>query len=295
MSFLRDFQTLTPPERSLWRHPMMWLASAAIAVVPTLYSTIYLGSTIDPYGSLEQLPVGIVNLDRGTTERGKAYDLGRETVDKLLDDPKFNYVRYATEAEAEAAVRRGDIYFNLTIPRDFSRRAIGGDSAQHGLLKFYVSEGSSYFATRVASSFADTLSGELNRSLGENRWEVVQESLADVQQGFADIRTATRKLRDGATDLEEGTAKLRDGAGDLADGAARAADGSRQLADGAGTLSDGVGRLTGGTAQLSDGLRQLEAAAPGEAQLAPLRSGAAQLRSGTDRLSSGLTQLSEGA
>ena len=158
-SFARDFRTLTPPERSLWRHPMMWLSAAAITAVPALYATIYLGSSLDPYGNLRHLPVGIVNLDQGTTERGKHYDLGKEALQKLLDDPKFNYVRYPSEAEAQAAVRRGDVYFALTFPGDFSLKAIGGDSSQHGLLRFYVSEGGSYFASRVSSSFADTLAG----------------------------------------------------------------------------------------------------------------------------------------
>ncbi|CAM3222661.1 ABC-2 type transporter transmembrane domain-containing protein [Deinococcus saxicola] len=295
MSLFKDFKTLTPAERSLWRHPMMWLSAAAIAVVPLLYAGIYLGSAIDPYGNLKNLPVALVNLDAGTQSRGKSVRLGADVVKDLRGDPKFNYLSYPSEAAAQEAVRRGDAYFSLTLPTDFSAKAVTGSSSSHGLLKFYVSEGGSYFASRVASTFATTLSEELNRTLGENRWEVVGDSLKDVQKGFNDIRTATGKLRDGAVTLEDGTKALKGGAVDLASGAKTAANGSAQLTDGAKSLSGGVAKLTDGSAKLSTGLRQLEAAAPGQPQLAPLQSGVAQLQSGASRLSGGLNRLSDGA
>ncbi len=291
----QDFRTLTPAERSLWRHPMMWLSAAAIAAVPLAYAGIYLGSAIDPYGNLSHLPVALVNLDAGTRSRGETVKLGADVVKDLRDTAKFNYLSYPSEAAAQEAVRRGDAYFALTLPRDFSAKAVAGDSSSHGLLKFYVSEGGSYFASRVASTFATTLSDELNRTLGENRWEVVGDSLKDVQRGFAEIRSATGKLRDGAVTLQEGTEALKSGAADLAGGAAAAADGGAQLTDGARALSTGVGRLTDGSARLSDGLRELQAAAPGQAQLAPLRQGAARVQDGAARLSGGLEQLSGGA
>ncbi|OLV18269.1 YhgE/Pip domain-containing protein [Deinococcus marmoris] len=291
----QDFKILTPAERSLWRHPMMWLSAAAIAVVPLLYAGIYLGSAIDPYGNLKNLPVALVNLDTGTRNRGEEVRLGADVVKDLRDDPKFNYLSYPSEAAAQEAVRRGDAYFALTLPANFSAKAVTGSSSSHGLLKFYVSEGGSYFASRVASTFATTLSEELNRTLGENRWEVVGDSLKDVQKGFNDIRTATGKLRDGAVTLEDGAKAFKDGAGDLASGAKAATSGGAQLTDGAKALSSGVGRLTDGSAQLSSGLRQLEAAAPGQAQLAPLQGGVAQLQSGAAKLSGGLNQLSDGA
>ena len=295
MSLLKDYKLLTPTERSLWREPMMWLAAAAIILTPLLYACIYLDSSLDPYGRLDNLPVGLVNLDTGTTAQGKVYALGQNVVENLRADGRFQYLEYDTETAAKTAVRRGDVYFSLTIPKDFSQKAVAGSSAQHGSLLFYVAEGSNYFASRVAGSFSAALSEDLNRTLGENRWEVVQRSLRDVQRGFADIRTATGRLRDGANVLADGAGRLNDGTRTLATGAQKAATGSAQLTTGADTLAGGVGQLTDGTKELSNGLRQLEAAAPGQAELEPLQTGAAQLSSGATALSGGLRQLSTGA
>ncbi|MFC6619004.1 hypothetical protein [Deinococcus radiophilus] len=56
--FARDFRRLTPSERSMWRWPMMWLGTAAIVVVPSLYAGINLASALDPYGNLQASRLG---------------------------------------------------------------------------------------------------------------------------------------------------------------------------------------------------------------------------------------------
>jgi putative membrane protein len=293
--FLADFRTLTPTERGLWRVPLMWAASLAILLIPVVYVALYLGSVWDPYGNLPQLPVALVNTDAGATTRGEKVNLGRDLVKKLREDPPVKFVSFADEAAAQAAVRRGEVYFALTIPANFSAQAVTGDSRSHGLLHLYSAPGLSYFASRVGGSLTERLTTELNSELGSRRWEVVQASLADVQQGFRDLKTATGKLRDGAVTLAEGSAKLDDGAAELSAGAGKLATGSTQLSAGARDLSGGVGKLTGGVGKLTGGLKQIEAAAPGKAQLAPLQNGAKALAGSASELSDGLQTLQGGA
>ncbi|WP_034386346.1 YhgE/Pip domain-containing protein [Deinococcus sp. YIM 77859] len=294
-SLIADYRQLTPSERRLWRAPLMWGAALAILFIPVLYVAIYLASVWDPYGHLEALPVALVNSDAGTTYRGKTYHLGRDLVEELRQDPPVRLISYPSERAAQEAVRRGDVYFALTIPPNFSRQAVAAKSSEHGALHLYSSPGTSYFASRVGSSVAEELASSINSRLGSNRWEVVQTSLADLQQGFRDLKAATRQLRDGASRLEDGAGQLARGAGDLAQGAASAHTGGEQLTRGAQKLSAGVSRLTGGTAQLSAGLRQLNRGAPDAPQLQPLRQGAAQLVQGSASLANGLKQLQGGA
>ena len=294
-TFAHDLRLLTPAERSLWRLPLMWTAALAILFIPLIYVAVYLGSVWDPYGRISQLPVALVNLDQGTVYRGRSYDLGADLIRSFHDDPPAKFVRFPDEAAAQKAVRRGEVYFALTLPNDFSARAIAGSSGDHGLLRLYSADGTSYFASRVGSSIAASVSSKLNERLSSNRWETVQKSLAQVQQGFADLRAGTAKLRDGAGSLVGGTGRLQTGARKLATGAASAVSGSRQLQAGAGTLSGGVSRLTGGVSQLSGALKQLSAQAPGKAQLQPLQDGSAALAKGSAELRTGLGQLSAGA
>ncbi|MFC6663513.1 hypothetical protein [Deinococcus multiflagellatus] len=85
---LSDFRRLTPSERALWRFPLMWLAALAILFIPLAYAGIYLASVWDPYGRLADLPVALVNVDQGTTLRGKRYTLGGDVVRELRKDPR---------------------------------------------------------------------------------------------------------------------------------------------------------------------------------------------------------------
>ncbi|GGR50821.1 hypothetical protein GCM10008959_10160 [Deinococcus seoulensis] len=291
----QSYQRLTPAERSLWRYPIMWAAAAAFLFVPMVYAGVYLMSVWDPSGNLPDLPAALVNLDTGTVSRGKNVNAGHDLVVELQKDPPVNFTRYATQAAAEQAVRRGEVYFALTIPADFSRKAVSGDSSQHGLLQLYRAPGLNYYASTVADRVSSAIAEDLNATLGQNRWEVVQTSLKDVQQGFSDIHDATVKLADGAQALLDGTEKLQGGADKLAGGAETLADGAGKLADGASSLSGGVSSLAGGVTRLSGGLKQLEAAAPGEKQLAPLRKGSATLASSADQLSGGLNKLADGS
>ena len=261
----QEFRVLTPSERRLWRAPIMWAAALAILLIPVIYVSVYLASVWDPYGNLSKLPAGLVNADAGTTFQGQRYDLGSRLVKTLHDDPPVRFVDYPSEAAAQAAVRRGEVYFALSIPADFSRKALAGSSAEHGLLHLYSAEGTSYFASRVSASVTDKVAAGLNRQLGDSRWDKVQKALVKVEQGFRDIRRAAGQLKNGADGLVDGSAKLSSGANRLAAGTLSAASGSQQLAQGATELSGGVGQLTGGVTRLSGGVRQLSAAAPGPA------------------------------
>ena len=46
-----------------WRH-FNGIAMAAIVLIPTIYTTLFLGSMWDPYGNVDQLPVAVVNNDK---------------------------------------------------------------------------------------------------------------------------------------------------------------------------------------------------------------------------------------
>lgn len=292
---LAEYRALTPSERRIWRAPLMWAATLVILFIPLLYVGIYLASVWDPYGNLGQLPVAFVNADAGTVARGQTYHLGRDLADTLHQDPPVKLIAYPSEEAAREAVRRGDVYFALSLPRDFSEKALAAHAGDHGELRLYSAPGASYFASRVGSAVAQNIASELNANLGSARWEVVQASLGEAQRGLHDIKDATKQLRDGAGRLERGAGNLAQGAQSLANGAARAQNGAQQLGAGAETLAGGVTRLTEGTARLSGGLRQLEAAAPGAGQLAPLQQGAAQVARGSARLAEGLGQLGNGA
>jgi putative membrane protein len=50
--------------KSLFHNKILMLVMAAILIIPSIYSALFLASMWDPYGSVSNMPVAIVNNDK---------------------------------------------------------------------------------------------------------------------------------------------------------------------------------------------------------------------------------------
>lgn len=98
----------------------------AVLLVPLLYSYLYLWAFWDPYGRLSDLPVAVVNEDRGASYMGETVNVGAELVDTLRENPEMKWV-FLSRSEADQALEDGRVYLALIIPPDFSARAVRVD------------------------------------------------------------------------------------------------------------------------------------------------------------------------
>ena len=62
-----------------------------IILIPTIYTTIFLGSMWDPYGNVDQLPVAIVNLDKACEYNDKELAVGNELVKNLKENASLDF------------------------------------------------------------------------------------------------------------------------------------------------------------------------------------------------------------
>src|SRR5699024_12311271 len=69
--------------KKLFKNKLMLLVVAAVIVIPTIYTTLFLGSMWDPYGNVEHLPVALVNQDQPVEYEGKTLDVGGQLVENL--------------------------------------------------------------------------------------------------------------------------------------------------------------------------------------------------------------------
>lgn len=53
------------------RNPKVLIPVIAIMFIPILYSGIYLAAYWDPYGHVDEMPVAVVNLDKGAEAGGQ--------------------------------------------------------------------------------------------------------------------------------------------------------------------------------------------------------------------------------
>ena len=264
-----------------WRYPKLLLAAIAVVLIPALYVLIYLASIWDPAARTGDLPVALVNLDRGLVYRQQAFNVGQDVVARLKAKPTFGYVDVVSEQEARRLVRQGVLAFALIVPADFSSNAVPGAKAGAGKLVVFTSEGNSYPSASLARRFADDLGREVNQRLNEQRWALV----------LADADGSQRSIQQ----LHEGLLRLHQGAVELANGAGQTARGAETLAAGATRSEQGVNQLAAGAKDLGAGLRSMVDKRPRNSDLRRLDEGAQTLAAGHEDLGKGLLQLQQGA
>ena len=80
--------------KSLLHNKLLLVVVVAVIVIPTIYTTLFLGSMWDPYGNLDKLPVAVVKKDQPVVYEGKKLQVGEELTDKLKEEESlcFNFV-----------------------------------------------------------------------------------------------------------------------------------------------------------------------------------------------------------
>jgi putative membrane protein len=283
-------------ELSLFRgRRKLALSTLGVMFVPSLYALMYLASVWDPYGKMQDLPVAIVNADRGCEYRGRTVDIGGEIVRTLEHEHKFRYEPFTDREPAKAAVRTGEMSFALLIPQDFSCNAIRGKRAAAGSLSVYVSEGNSYMAGIVGRRFATELAHTSSEALSAQRWTAVLDKMVSTQEQIPRLRSALGQLRDGAHQLENGLDRAHTGAESVSSGLERADQGARLLADGSARVATGTGTLSDGVQQLGAGIRTADTRLPADHDLAALATGADAVAQGSHDLDEGMRQLRAGS
>lgn len=266
----------------LRKNKILLLVFLAIIAIPTIYTTLFLGSMWDPYGKVDHLPVAIVNEDKPVTYNDETLEVGNEMVDSLKDNDSLNF-HFVSSKEAKDGLKNGTYYMVITIPEDFSANAstVLDEHPRKMVLDYETNPGTNYIASKLSET-------ALNK---------IRTSVADTV-----TKTYTETVFDQIVTVGEGMTEASDGAGQLADGAIQLADGNNTITtnlnvlanssltfkDGADTLHVGLKKYTDGVAQLDDGSKNLKDG------LSTLNNGASALASGVSQLSNGSASLKNG-
>lgn len=261
------------------RAKLLW-SIAVVALIPCLYSLIYLSSIWDPAAHSNELKVGLVNLDQGLVYREQPVNVGQELSDMLKAQARFDYQLMDDEAAARAKVKQGQLAFTLIIPKNFSANAVPGEQVGAGQLVVFASQGNHLESARIAQQFATELGHKINESLNTKRWSLVLVNAAGSKQSVSRLRQGLQELHQGAEELNQG--------------ASQASSAAKAVHLGAQHLSEHLTQLTDQSKKMGSGLRQLDSTRPRNSDLRKLDEGADSLASGMTELGQGLQKIKTG-
>ncbi|MEE6180801.1 MULTISPECIES: YhgE/Pip domain-containing protein [Bacillus] len=279
----------------------------AVLFVPILYAGMFLWAFWDPYKQLDDLPVAVVNLDKGAVFDGKPIEVGKGLVDNLKDNTSFKW-EFVSEKEAKKGMEGRKYYMLVRIPNDFSSNAttLLKDDPKPLNLEYIPNESLNFLSSQIGGTAIEKIKGEVSSTLTKTYAEKMFDSIQDVSKGLADGAEGASKLHDGSSELHDGSSKVTDGlhtlqgkSGEMKDGAQKLADGSNKLVDGSGKVTAGlntlngktgemqigIGKLVDGSGKVTNGLNMLNS------KTGEMQKGIGELRDGSEKVTNGLSIL----
>lgn len=276
-------------KRTFFRRRFTCIATAAIVLIPSIYTTLFLGSMWDPYGNVESLPVAVVNEDIAVDYDGKTLQIGDELVERLKESDQLDFY-FPDAKEAEEGLEDGTYYMVITIPSDFSENAstLLEDEPKKMVLSYSTNPGTNYIASKMSESALAKIEKEISESVTEEYAETIFNQLGEIGTGMTDAADGASEILDGVTALSDGNAAVTENLGVLSESTLAFVSGSQTLEEGLITYTDGVTAVNDGAESLENGISEFADGTD------TLTSGALTLNNGMDSLYSGISSYTDG-
>ena len=273
--------------KRLFHNKILILVIAAIIVIPTIYTTLFLGSMWDPYGQLNNLPVAVVNNDQPVMYRDKRLAIGETLVKDLKDNGSLNF-HFVDATEAVNGLKSGTYYMVITVPSDFSANAstLFDETPKKMQLNYETNPGKNYIASKMSDSALLKIRDSISEEVTKEYTEAIFSEISDAGSGMQEAADGASKLRDGASDAAEGSDTLTKNLKKLADSTLTFEQGSEELTVGIQKYSDGVQAADEGAKEVAKGLHTLQTSSA---------EGTEDLYEGTKSLLDGVEQYTDGA
>lgn len=108
---------------NIFKNKLLWIAPIATMIILVIFSlAFYPAYNPKP----KDLPIGILNEDKGTTIQDKNVNIGKKLEDKLLDSDsnKIKWVKVDSEKDLEKDLKDQKIFGVAIIDKDFSKDAM---------------------------------------------------------------------------------------------------------------------------------------------------------------------------
>ncbi|MFJ7981471.1 YhgE/Pip family protein [Lysinibacillus xylanilyticus] len=260
----------------------MLVSIIAVLFIPVMYAGMFLWAFWDPYAGLPNLPVAVVNQDKGAEMEGVKLDVGKDLVKKLVESEQFKFVEVSKE-DAEKGLNGRDYYMTLEIPTNFSEHAttLLDDKPSKLVMNYIPNEGLNFLSAQIGESAMEKIRAEVNKQVSATYAEKLFDSITTMGDGFTEAADGSGKLDEGAKTLANGAKDLKGYLEQLASSTVELSNGTDKITKGAGDAAKGANDLSTGLVKIQDGTGQLQ-------------QGAQQAASGATTLSQGVSQYTQG-
>jgi len=174
-----------------------WVVAVLIGgliLLPSLYAWFNIKASWDPYSQTNQIPIGIVNEDKGAVVRDEAIHVGDEIVDTLHKNKSMDW-QFVNREKAMDKLKYGDYFAVIIIPENLSERlgTVISNQPEKAKVEYYVNEkinaiapkitekGASVIVQQISSNFIATVNGIIFNIFNDIGVEL-EENLPDIEK-----------------------------------------------------------------------------------------------------------------
>ncbi|MCG1008499.1 YhgE/Pip family protein [Salinicoccus sp. ID82-1] len=273
--------------RHLMKRPILIISLLAIATIPAIYTSIFLGSMWDPYSNTDELTIQVVNHDEGATVNGEDINLGADIEAALEENDDFDWQMADREA-ADQSLEQGESYAVVVIPETASSDAatLLDASPKKVGIEIETNPGYNYLGSVMGGQAGTAIKDEIGQSITRLYTENLLETLDDIRTSNNELIDALTEMQSGVDELIAGTEEVQTGIEDIGStvdtSTSDLAAGNQQVTDGLNTLDE---NLTGYENQVPPQLAQ---------PVAAMQAGVSELISGNQSVQTGIEDLGNG-
>lgn len=243
---------------SAFKKPFVWIAIIAIPIIVACFGLLYFGTFISPDERLKDLPIAVINKDKGATVDDQTYTYGADLANSITETDKAKW-QIEDASLLDEGLENTDYFLAIIIPEDFSERVSAGQTQEptQANITFYKNVRKNYMLSTLSSRIESSLKELVNQSITEQYSKAYVDGLISAKDGYNSAAEGADSLTNGLTTLEDGSNTLSSGIRSASSGAQSLTSGLEQLSSGAQSLEEGGTTLTSSSAQISQGLSSL--------------------------------------
>ncbi|CAD2073012.1 hypothetical protein JEOAER750_00543 [Jeotgalicoccus aerolatus] len=278
------------------KKPLLLISLAFISLLPVIYAITFLGAMWNPYDRTDDMKFHLVNEDTGNED----IELGKEIENELNNNDQLDW-QFSNLDEAEEAIKSGESYGYLVIPKDASDNAMTflTDSPKNVNLTLKTNPGFNFIGSIMSEQVGSVLVDTVQTQITETYTKTLIGELSSLSDESDEAQSAIAELKNGAVELDNGLGQLQESSLQLTNGAGSLANGAVQIDEGAAALYSSEQQFSSQMNQLAPMLGNY--AQPVQGAQSELENGAGQLseagtalNSGASELNTGMTQMNSG-
>ena len=152
--------------KNLMKSKMAVVIIIGIIIIPGIYAWLNIDSNWGPYDNTGNLPIAIVNKDKGTNILGEDVNIGNELEESLKTNTAMKWV-FTDEDDARLSVDKGKYYGAIVIPENFSSNIstiMDEGEIKKPVFDFYVNNKKNPIAPIIVNKAVGTIQNSVNQS-----------------------------------------------------------------------------------------------------------------------------------